>query len=300
MPIRLTGVLVAAIACAVALAVPDWAGAATGGPCGGRLAEAPVITHVLLIVEENTPYATAMRLPYIHALADRCGLATNYHGVTHPSLGNYMAMTSGVIPRAMRGSDCSPSLRCRSMAPSLFGQTGGSWRVWAESMPTPCSTATTSLYAVRHTAAPYYYGMRGSCPTHQVRLAAPTYGLPRALATGVFPRFGLIVPNLVHDMHSGCRSCGDAWLGTWVPKIVASAPYRNGSTAILITWDEAYVPGNHVPLIVVSPYTRPGLRVLRPYAHYALLRSMEDTLHLGHLGLAAIANPGLAGAFGLR
>jgi phosphatidylinositol-3-phosphatase len=33
--------------------------------------------------------------PYENALARDCGLATEYHAVTHPSLPNYIAMTSG-------------------------------------------------------------------------------------------------------------------------------------------------------------------------------------------------------------
>jgi|1185.fasta_scaffold05594_3 phospholipase C len=276
------------------------AAAATAGPCGARLSQAPAITHVILIIEENTPYSTAMQLPYVSSLASRCGVATNYHGVTHPSLGNYIALTSGVVPDSIRGRDCSPAPSCRSLSRSLFGQTAGSWRVWAESMPSRCSTATTSLYAVRHTAAPYYYRMRGSCPANQVQFADPARGLPHALSTGTLPRFGLIVPNLVHDMHEGCRTCGDNWLKTWLPRITASAPYRNGSTAILVTWDEANAPGNHVPLLVVSPYTRPGTRVASPYAHYALLRAMEDALRVGHLNLAGVAHPGLARAFRLR
>ena len=33
--------------------------------------------------------------PYINSLARACGLATNYKAVTHPSLPNYIAATSG-------------------------------------------------------------------------------------------------------------------------------------------------------------------------------------------------------------
>jgi phosphatidylinositol-3-phosphatase len=273
--------------------------ASSAGPCGSLAGTAPKISHVLVIVEENTSYSSALGLPYIHALSGSCGLATNYHGVTHPSLGNYLALTSGSIPGGVRGTDCSPSSWCRSTGRSIFGQTNGNWRVWAESMPHPCSHLTTGLYAVRHTAAPYYSRLGPTCRLHQVGLMAPRHGLGRSLSTGRLPRFGLIVPNVVNDMHNGCLSCGDRWLRTWVSRIVASPAYRNGSTVLFITWDEAYGTGNHLPLIAVSPYTRPGSRTNRPYAHYALLRSMEDILHLSHLGNAAHANRGLAPAFGL-
>ena len=290
--------LASALAILALLSLPP-APASSAGPCGSRAGTAARIAHVLVIVEENTSYSTALKLPYIHTLSSSCGLATSYHGVTHPSLGNYLAMTSGSIPRKVRGTDCSPAPGCRSYGRSIFGQTHGRWRVWAESMPGPCSHSTSGLYAVRHTAAPYYYRLRRSCRFHQVGLMAPRHGLAHALSAGRLPRFGLIVPNLVNDMHNGCRSCGDNWLRTWVPRIVASPAYQNGSTALLITWDEAYGTGNHVALIVVSPNTRPGSRANTPYAHYALLRAMEDMLHLRHLGSAAHAKRGLAHAFGL-
>ncbi len=33
--------------------------------------------------------------PYLNSLAAECGLATNYHNISHPSLPNYIAATSG-------------------------------------------------------------------------------------------------------------------------------------------------------------------------------------------------------------
>ena len=38
---------------------------------------------------------------------------------------------------------------------------------------------------------------------------------------------------------------------------------------------------------MLSPFIRPGTVSLRPYNHYALLRSVEDMLGLAHLGYAA-------------
>ena len=123
--------IASAVAILALLKLPA-APASSAGPCGSRTAAPSKITHVLVIVEENTSYSTALKLPYIHTLSSSCGLATNYHGVTHPSLGNYLAMTSGSIPRKVRGTDCSPSPGCRSNGRSIFGQTHGRWRVWAE------------------------------------------------------------------------------------------------------------------------------------------------------------------------
>ena len=45
--------------------------------------------------------------------------------------------------------------------------------------------------------------------------------------------------------------------------------------------------GGRVGAVMLSPFIRPGTVSLRPYNHYALLRSIEDMLGLAHLGYAA-------------
>ena len=63
-----------------------------------RRRSAPTIDHVIWIWMENKPYDAVIgspSAPYENQLAAACGLATNYHGVTHPSLPNYIAATSG-------------------------------------------------------------------------------------------------------------------------------------------------------------------------------------------------------------
>jgi phosphatidylinositol-3-phosphatase len=270
--------------------------ATSATPLCGAGTTAP-ITHVVLIMMENTSAATADALPYVTRLRRHCGLATDYHAVTHPSLGNYIALTSGSIPWSIRGTDCSPSATCRSLHPSIFGQLGRRWRVYAQSMPSACYTGTTSLYAVRHTAAPYYPAVHAACTRQQVRLR----NLTGALSTGRLSRFSLVVPNVVDDMHNGCASCGNDFLKTWIGRIHAAPQYQDGSTVVFITWDEDDgSPGNHVSLLAVSPRTPAGARVKTRLTHYSLLRSIETLLGLPRLGAAATASGGINRGFGLR
>src|SRR5262252_7557867 len=56
---------------------------------------APPASHVFVIVMENRSYDQALAGPYTAQLARLYGVATNYHGVSHPSLPNYLAITSG-------------------------------------------------------------------------------------------------------------------------------------------------------------------------------------------------------------
>ncbi|HYW28207.1 MAG TPA: alkaline phosphatase family protein [Gaiellales bacterium] len=270
--------------------------AASSTPLCGAGTTTP-ITHVVLIMMENTSASTANALPFVTRLRQHCGLATDYHAVTHPSLGNYIALTSGSIPRSIRGTDCSPSSTCRSLHASIFSQLGPRWRVYAQSMPSTCYTGTTNLYAVRHTAAPYYPAIRTACIHQQVRLR----DLTTALSGGRLHHFSLVVPNVVDDMHNGCDSCGDDFLKTWVRRIHLAPQYQDGSTVIFITWDENDgSPGNHVSLLALSPRTPTGARITTRLNHYSLLRSIESLLGLPHLGAARTAPGGITRGFGLR
>src|SRR5438445_11268362 len=55
----------------------------------------PTPSHVFVIVMENRSYSQAITGRYTSQLAAQYGVATNYRGVSHPSLPNYLAMTSG-------------------------------------------------------------------------------------------------------------------------------------------------------------------------------------------------------------
>ena len=88
---------------------------------------------------------------------------------------------------------------------------------------------------------------------------------------------------------------GDAWLGQWLPRILAGPTYRAGRTAVFVIWDE-YTP---MPNIVISPTTAPGSVSAVAVDHYSLLRSTEELLGISnHLGRAAGA-PSMRGVFHL-
>ena len=103
------------------------ASAAKRGPCGTRSLSSTHYTHVVWIWMENQSYDSVIgssSAPYINRLATECGLAINYHNITHPSLPNYIAATSGLpLKRLARfTSDCGPSGDCRTPARSIFSR----------------------------------------------------------------------------------------------------------------------------------------------------------------------------------
>ena len=72
--------------------------AATPGPASSHAAQAAP-EHIFMIMMENhgtqQVIGNTADAPYITSLAKRYNLATNYHGVTHPSLPNYLSTISG-------------------------------------------------------------------------------------------------------------------------------------------------------------------------------------------------------------
>lgn len=258
---------------------------------------------------ENHSYGEVIgsaEAPYINSLASQCGLATNYHNISHPSLPNYIAATSGLAPAALLPfkSDCSPSRTCTTSAPSIFAQVR-SWKAYEQSMPRHCDRADAGLYAVRHDPPPYYLTL-ASCARDDVG-----YGrLASDLARGKLAAFFFLTPNLIDDMHDGTIAQGDGWLRKNLPSILSSAAYRSGTTVVIVTWDEGEGGssdscatntrdvGCRVATVVISPSTVPGTRSATLFNHYSLLASTERLLGVPPLGEAAAAGRMLA-AFNL-
>lgn len=274
------------------------AGLAAGRPCG-TLAAPPAYTHVIWIWMENHSYDTIIgsaQAPYLNSLAAECGLATNYHNISHKSLPNYVGATSGLGYQALAkfSDDCQPGHHCLSSAPSIFGQ-GETWAAYQESMPANCDAKSSGEYTVHHNPPPFFTRLAG-CATFDV----PYTRLAGDLAGGRLPAFSFVTPDKVDDMHSGSITAGDTWLADNLPVILRSHEYRDGSTAVFITWDEGHggTPGEkcatnktdnscHVATIVISPSTKPGTRSATLFNHYSLLRTAEQLLGLPLLGNAA-------------
>lgn len=289
-------------------AVTQAPGSGHGGPCG-RVGSPPKYRHVIWIWMENHSYGSIIGSPharFITKTAAQCGLATNYHNISHPSLPNYVAATSGLGYSALTKftPDCNPVPKCSTSARSIFAQ-GESWRAYEESMPSNCHRTDSGEYAVRHNPPPYYTELSG-CSQNDV----PYPRLAADLARNRLPAFSFITPNLIDDMHDGTITDGNRWLATNLPLILRSREYRNGSTIVMITWDEGEGGssnrcasnttdvGCHVAAIVISPSTRPGTRSARLFNHYSLLGTAEQLLRLSKLGQAA-SSPTMTKAFNL-
>jgi hypothetical protein len=289
----------------------------SSSPCGRTRSHPATWAHVIWIWMENRSYGDVIgsaAAPFEnHTLAVECGLAENYHNVSHPSLPNYLAATSG---ETLVTSDCSPS-RCSQAVSNLFTQVraaGRTWRSYEESMPSACDRADSGPYTAHHNPAVYYRQAAADCRRWDVPMGGRSGGaFADDLAHDRLPSFAFVTPNECDDMHSCSVRSGDAWLAYWIPRIVDSPAYRSGGTVVIVTWDEGSTDetrdcahnttahGCHVPTFVIAPSTPRGARSQQLFNHYGLLKTTEQLLGLrGFLGQAANAdNASLRGAFNI-
>jgi hypothetical protein len=235
--------------------------------------------------------------PYLNQLAANYGLETQFFAETHPSLPNYIAMTSGSTQGIT--DDSGPSSHPLNV-PNVFQQFGTGQRSLAEGMPSNCFKSNSGDYAVRHNVATYYTYLdsQALCATQDSPLTA---------TLDLSAKFTSIVPNLCHDMHSCSTTSdkqqeirnGDTWLKSFVPRLQATPQYQEGSTVIFITWDEDdYSSNQQVGTFVISPLTLPGARNATRLTHYSMLRYLEE--NFGYPPIAnAVTAPRMNGSLGL-
>jgi hypothetical protein len=276
----------------VGLACTSGTSAAAGPSCGTVAKRPATYDHVVWVVMENRAYSQIIgspSAPFINRLASRCGLATRFSAETHPSLPNYIAMTSGSTQGIT--DDDGPGSHPLN-ARSIFSQVGRrGWRSLQESMPSSCALRDGDGYAVRHNPAVYYTNLRAACRANDVPLDAT----PNLAA-----RFTFVTPNLCNDMHDCDVSTGDAWLKRFLPKVFSSRQYRAGRTAVFLTWDEDdHSSANHIATLVLARSVKPRTTSDTPFDHYSMLRTTEELLGIKtFLGSAASAKS-MRGAFNL-
>jgi phosphatidylinositol-3-phosphatase len=265
-------------------------------PCGVTATPPAVYEHVVWIVLENKSYSQVIQsknAPAINRYAEECGLASNFYAEAHPSLPNYIAMTSG---QTQGITDDSGPASHPLQAGNIFEQVGD-WRALEESMPSNCSLSDTDSYAVRHNPAVYYTGLRSACATRDI---------PLTTTPDLSARFTFITPNLCHDMHaSQCASDtagqvrqGDMWLSSFLASILDSPQYRSGTTVVFVTWDEDDgSAAEHIPTLVLAPSVRPGTIATARFDHYSLLRTTEELIGLNRYLGAAAGAPSMRSAF---
>ena len=258
------------------------------GPSAGATTPASApggLQHVVVILEENTPATSIVgnaQAPFFNGLLSQYAHASDYSAITHPSLPNYLALTSGTTGGIT--SDCNPpGGSCLVTTPNLADSlraSGLSWRMYAEGMPVPCSAPNTGRYAVKHNPFLYYPSVTGSaayCGAHDVPFSS---FVPDLRSASTLPAFSFVSPDLCNDMHSCPIATGDAWLAQVVPQILGSPAFTTERSLLVVTFDEGDSSDNVVACVFAGPAARRGAVSSAPYTHYSLLRTIENGLGL--------------------
>lgn len=272
-------------------------------------ATAIAIKHVIWIIDENHSYDKIIGVAkdaYLNSLASTYGSANNAWAITHPSVPNYLGISSGLPLASLPATDCTT---CTQLGPDLYTQ-GETWRAYEESMLTPCQKNATAngLYVPKHNPATYFLDVTAAaCRSDDL----PYTALATDLKNHTLPAYAFIAPNMNDNMHTTGNLAGQAWLKAHLPALLNSPEFTSGSMVIFITWDEGTPTGEvkgadcttstsntgHVPLLVLSTHTH-GVNYSGRLTHYSVLNATEDLLGLPELGLAKSA-PSLTSAFGL-
>ncbi len=261
----------------------------------------PEFAHVFIVVEENHSFSQTIgnsAMPYFNSLAQKYGLAANYFADVHPSLPNYFMLTTGqtiAIDDSFTGTVTQDNV-----AQALTGA-GKTWKVYAESLPSPGYLGGDTGFYVRHHNPFAYFSTVINTPSQQGSVM-PFGQLATDMGANQLPNYGFVIPNLVDDAHDcpgGGQNCddntklaqADAWLSLNIQPLLNNVEFQQNGL-LLIVFDEGMQGdnangGGQVALLVISNRSKPGFRSTTFYQHENTLRLMMDALRVPDLPGAA-------------
>lgn len=255
-------------------------------------------SHVVVLVMENAEYGDVIgssQMPYVNSLARSYGLASASYAITHPSLPNYLALTSGSTQGIE--SDCTDcSVLTGSNLVDELESASISWRAYMEDLPRPCfKGASAGGYAKKHDPFLYYRVVAEN--PKRCRHVVGFGALASDLRAGRLPRFAWISPNLCDDGHDCAPRTADRFLARTVPALLRELGPRG---FLILTWDEGSTDegccgaahGGHIATILAGPGARRGARTSAPVDHYGVLGTIEDMLSLPRIVGAREAGAG--------
>lgn len=275
-------------ACTVCAVMAGCSSAANPGIPGDPAVRQPNVTGTVFTIifeNENVEAVLNPSNPFFYAFAKENGQAHAYSSTTHPSLPNYIMLTSGATSGIVNDNDplFAPRIAgTNNLADQLEGA-GIEWRAYMESMGTACNRDSNDLYSAHHNPFIYYQTMIENPQRCRERVVDFDQNFEADLASNRY-RYMWITPNMCNDMHDCPMEAADAWLQRVTKQIMDSPGYKNGG-ALFVLFDEGklrvFGAGANLATIIASPNL-----VSRPYEsmtsfdHASYVATVEDIFGL--------------------
>jgi phosphatidylinositol-3-phosphatase len=248
--------------------------------------------HVILIVEENHSYSTVVfqnQMPWLKALGEKYGIATNYYSDEKGSLLDYLWLSSGSseLSFGCNGDQCTHTITDGNIFREI-NKAGMSWNVYADALPGfGFMGMFAGNYAKRHNPAVWYSDVANS--PEQQQNVVPFTQFSVDVAARNLPDYSIIIPDLEDDAHNATPETADQWLKTNIGPLLDSQYFQAGeNTVMFITFDNGdNDQQGQVFTAVVGQNVIPGVKVNTPFQHENTLRTIMQLLGLNNYPAAS-------------
>ncbi|GJJ11145.1 hypothetical protein Clacol_005376 [Clathrus columnatus] len=237
-----------------------------------------VFDRIIIILLENTDFATANSTPTFQQLAKEGILVTNYHGVGHPSEPNYVAMAGG--DTFGLGSDAFVDAPENvSTIVDLLEERGISWASYQENMPcngyngmTP-SSPPNEFYQRKHHQLAIWNSVK--LRPRRAALLRNMNDFAADINANALPQFVYITPNIDNDAHDTTIEFAAQWLQFFLIPLLKNPNFNDDKTLVVVTFDENET----------GPLNNNVLTLLLGNAVPQRLRGTVDSTYLTHYSL---------------
>ena len=244
--------------------------------------------HAIIVIFENTNYADAITQPFFKQLADGGASFSNFDALTHPSQGNYIALTSGSL-NGVTG-DGTITLNVTNIA-DLLEAKGLTWKAYVENWPGNCFTGSGSgEYARKHNPFISYSNIQKNRSRCANIVDASQFD--KDATAGNLPNYAFYVPNLLDSGHDTNVTYADKWYGQKFGGYVQNASFMN-RLVLISTFDESGgSPKNQIYTTIFGPAVNPKVYPDNVNT-LSILKMIEDNWSLGTFGKTDVTAPAI-------
>lgn len=264
----------------------------------GILAAPPAYDHVVIVIEENEHYEAVIgnpAAPFINSLAANGVGFTNMHAIVHPSQPNYLELFSGSNQGIIDDNPVGAKFTTPNLGAALIAA-GKTFTAYADGLPTAGDINSDGVnnYAQRHCPWVCWMPSGTTLGPNQIprSLHKPFTAFPNNYTQ--LPTVSFVIPNNVHNMHSGTIAAADLWLQNALSGYAEWAKTHN--SLLVVTWDEdSFQQANRIPTMFYGA-NLVGFPNQGSWSLHNLLRLLEDMYGLPHSGRASLVPP-IRGSF---